>query len=42
MDRRGVDYAGLHGLKVVGFVDLTPVDASLEAFFEDEVEPDAG
>ena len=34
MDRRGVDYAGLHGLKVVVFVDLAPVDASLETFFE--------
>ena len=39
MDRVEVDYAGLHGLKVVVFVDLAPGDASLETFFENEVNP---
>ena len=41
MDRGGVHYARLHCLEIVLLVDLAPVDASLEAFLEDEVKPDA-
>ena len=41
MDRVEVYYAGLHSLEIVVFVDLAPVYISLQAFFEDEVKPDA-
>ena len=37
-----VYYAGLHSLEIVVFVDLAPVDASLEAFLENEVKPYTG
>ena len=38
MNRGGIDYAGLHCLEIVVLVYLTPVYASLQAFFEDMIE----